>query len=52
MDNWTESELLFYGGIAVMAVVVVFALACTVFFVIKGKKLKKKLEQDYGKPRY
>jgi len=42
--------MLLYGGIAVMAFVVVMAVICCIVFSISGKRLKKKLEKEYGKP--
>jgi uncharacterized membrane protein len=38
-----------YLGIVLMAVAVVIAIISIVVFSITGKKLKKKLENDYGK---
>lgn len=46
---WSGSELWFYGGIVLMAVAVVLALLCIVMFRISGKRLRNKLEKDYGK---
>lgn len=46
---WSGSELWFYGGIVLMAVAVVMALLCIVMFRISGKRLRNKLEKDYGK---
>ncbi len=45
----TESELLLYGGIGVMVLTTVSAIACMVVFLHTGRRLKKKLEQEYGK---
>lgn len=44
------SELLFYGGIAVMAAVLVLTGICILVFIVTGRKLKVKLEEEYGKP--
>lgn len=49
MFGLLESEFWLYGGIAIMAAVCVLAVLCTVIFVITGKRLKRKLEQEYGK---
>lgn len=43
------SELLLYGGIALMGVALLFGVLCMVVFRYSGQKLKKKLEQEYGK---
>ena len=51
MFGLSGSELLFYGGIVVMVMAVVFAVVCIVVFLFSGKRLKKILEQEYGKPR-
>ena len=47
--SFTTSEILFYGGIALVSFAVFFALACIIIFKITGQKLKKTLEQEYGK---
>lgn len=46
----SESELFFYGGIAAMTGAGILAALCIVIFRSTGKHLKKKLEQEYGKP--
>lgn len=43
------SEQLFYGGIVGMASAVFLAVLCVVLFVISGKRLRKRLEEEYGK---
>lgn len=43
------SELLFYLGIAVMVFTVFVTIICIIGFRISGKKIKKKLESEYGK---
>ena len=45
------SELLFYGGLVIMAAAVLAMVICTVIFTFAGRKLKRKLEQEYGKPQ-
>ena len=45
------SELLFYGGLAVMAAAAVLAVLCIALFRASGRKLREKLEQEYGKPQ-
>ncbi len=48
MSGLSDSEILFYGGIAVMAVSVVLIIVCAVFFSFRWKRLKKRLEHEYG----
>lgn len=50
MHFFTISDYLLYGGFGAMLTALVTAIAATVFFVIKRKRLNKKLEQEYGKP--
>lgn len=45
------SELLFYGGLAVMAAAAAAMVICAVIFAVTGRKLKRRLEQEYGKPQ-
>lgn len=49
--GWTESELFLYGGIALMGAVSVMAVVCIGIFIFTGRRLKKKLEEEYGSPR-
>ena len=49
MVGLSGSEILLYGGIAVMAVAVAVAVVCVVIFRCTGRKLKSTLEQKYGK---
>ena len=48
--NLSSSELLFYSGIAVMAAAFVLSIVCIAAFMVKGRKLKEKLIQEYGEP--
>lgn len=41
-------ELLFYGGIAVMATAVLFGAAAFVFFRLRAARLKRQLDREYG----
>lgn len=45
----SESELLFWGGIAIMAAAATLAIICVIVFICTGRKLKRKLEKEYGK---
>ena len=47
----SESQLLFWGGIGKMSGTAVLAAVCLIIFTVTGKKLKKKLEQEYGRPQ-
>lgn len=49
MSGLTQSEWFLYGGIAAMAAAVILAILCIIVFSVTGKRLKKKLEQEYGK---
>ncbi len=51
MDWISQSELLFLGGIMAMALTVVLTIVCLTVFIITGRKLKKKLDLEYGKPQ-
>lgn len=49
MFHLSGSELLFYGGIAVMIAAVLLTAVCVAVFMLTGQKLKHTLEQEYGK---
>ena len=49
MINLSGSERLFYGGIAVMIAGVLLTAVCVVIFTLTGQKLKRTLEEEYGK---
>lgn len=51
MFGLSDSEMLFYGGIVMMVVCAVLAVLRVVLFVVAGRKLKRKLEEEYGKPQ-
>ncbi|MCD7807103.1 MAG: hypothetical protein LUH19_07160 [Lachnospiraceae bacterium] len=48
--NLNSSEMLVYGGIALMVLAVFLTMVCLICFHIGGRRLKRKLEQEYGKP--
>ncbi len=52
IGNFSSSELLFYGGIALMAVTIIIGAAVFVILRISGKRLKTRLEAEYGKKRH
>lgn len=51
MGYVSETELLYWGGIGVMAGAVVLAVICLSVFLVTGRKLKKKMEEEYGRPQ-
>ncbi len=50
MGYVSETQMLFWGGIGVMAGAAVLAVICLGVFIFTGQKIKKKLEEEYGKP--
>lgn len=46
-----SSELVFYGGIAMMIVAGVIAVVAMIAFHIAKKRLDKHLEQEFGKKK-
>ena len=46
---FNESELLFYGGILLMVLAVILACIFIVIFTVTGRRIKKKLYEEYGK---
>lgn len=52
IGNLNGSELLFYGGIALMTAAVAFGIAVFLLLRISGKRLKTRLEAEYGKKRH
>lgn len=51
MAHLSVSEILFYGGIIALVLAGVLGAVCIGIFIYSGRKLKKRLEQEYGKPR-
>ncbi len=51
MFGLSGSEVLFYGGIAVMAGTAILAVVSLAVLIGTGRRLKRKLEKEYGKPR-
>lgn len=49
MLGLSGSELLFYGGLVIMAISIILALPLIIISNIKGQKLQRVLEQEYGK---
>ncbi len=46
------SELLFYGGIGVMAAAALLGVVAVVGFRISGRRLRARLEKEFGKRRH
>ncbi len=51
MWGLSGSELLFRGGVAVMAAAGVLGIVSVVVFTLTGRTLRAKLDQEYGKMR-
>ena len=45
-----NSELLFYGGILIMSSAVIVMIISLIMFHITGQRIKRRLEEEYGKP--
>lgn len=50
MIRLISSEMLFYSGIVMMAAAVFLSVICILLFYIRGKRLKDRLLEEYGKP--
>ena len=46
--NFTPGEMLFYGGIAGMAIVFVVAVVVVIVMAGSRKRLRRKLNEEYG----
>lgn len=49
ISSLSSSEFLLYGGIAMMAAAVILGVASAVVLHITGKRLRDRLENEYGK---
>ena len=49
--NWSADELLFYGGILCAAGAVLAEILCFCVFLIKKRRLKRPMGQEYGERR-
>ena len=52
MSGLSASQLLFYGGIGVMALAVLAAVLAGAAFTLSGRRLRRKLEAEYGERRH
>lgn len=50
MNGLSQSETLMYIGIAVMVLACILAVASIIIFTITGRKIKRKLNKEYGEP--
>ena len=51
MLGLSQTDAWLYGGIALMVLAVLVGLGCIVVFGITGRKIRNKLEKEYGKPQ-
>lgn len=51
MLGFSQVDIWFYGGIAIMILAVLAGIGDIVVFGITRKKLRNKLEKEYGKPQ-
>ena len=51
MLGFSQVDIWFYGGIAIMILAVLAGIGDIVVFGITGKKLRNKLEKEAGKPQ-
>ena len=51
MLGFSQVDIWFYGGIAIMILAVLAGIGDIVVFGITGKKLRNKLEKEYGTPQ-
>ena len=49
MFGLSGSELLCYGGLAGMGLAVLLTAASAVIFCVTGRRIKSKLEEEYGR---
>ena len=49
--SWTVSELLFYGGLAAMAVAALLGLVAALALHAAGRRLRETLRREYGEKR-
>ena len=52
MDGITVWHVLFYGGIALMVTAALGAVASAAVLRISGKRLRKRLEEEFGRKRH
>lgn len=52
MDSRMAGTILFYGGIVLMGTAVVGAAVAAIVLHVSGKRLKKRLEEEFGRIRH
>ena len=52
MAELAFGELLFYGGIAVMTASAVIGIGTAVVLYVFGKRLKERLDEEFGEKRH
>ncbi len=52
MNGLSGSELLFYGGIAVMLLAAAAGILAAVVLKVYGRRLRQRLEEEFGKRRH
>lgn len=50
--NLESYEMLFYGGIFLIAAAACFLVLYLVIYAVRGKGLKRKLDEEYGDPQH
>ncbi|MCD7836421.1 MAG: hypothetical protein LUG83_07210 [Lachnospiraceae bacterium] len=48
MSGLSESEILLYAGLAIMAAALILTVGCVVVYTVTGRRLKRKLNREYG----
>ncbi len=52
MLDLTTGEMFFYGGVTVMAASLLMIIAAIIIFRITGKRIKARLEAEFGKEKH
>ena len=52
MNGWTSSDLLFYGGLCLMAAALLIGAAAGLLLHHSGKQLRDRLDEEYGPKRH
>jgi hypothetical protein len=49
--EWTPGEMLFYGGLAALALTLIAAAVVAVVLGVSGARIRARLDEEYGKKR-
>jgi len=49
MFDLSNGQLLLYGGVGLIVVAAAAAIICIIIFIMTGKKIRRELENDYGR---